>query len=120
MRGGWTERVIERVWIAPLVTLVNVTVSKCDPTGSALAFALIVAMTTVLAPAASEPEVAFSVTHDCVLAAVQESGDTPSFISVKLWNDGENGPPTSPLAKNGASGVTLRLSGRSKLSTRPI
>lgn len=66
----------------PLVEFLNVMVSEYEPAASVLATELTDAVTVVLAPAASVPEVAESVVQLCVLLAVQLMEVCPVFLSV--------------------------------------
>ena len=63
------------------------------------ALLLIDTVTVVLVPAAKLPPVDDSVTHDCVLPAVQTSEGLPAlpvFVNVYETLGGLNGPPTGP------------------------
>src|SRR5258708_177018 len=91
----------------PLVVLVNVMVSEYVLGARPLALPLSEAVTVVLAPAASEPLVAESVSQLAVLAALQFTDPEPILFRVYVLLDGLNGPPCAPaLDKPLAAGVT--------------
>ena len=99
---GATESVALRVVLpVPLVVFVNVIVPEKFPAASALAEAFTVAMSVVLAPAASVPPVLEMSSHAAVFAAVQLTEAMPEFVMVYVRLFGANGPPRYPDAASG-------------------
>lgn len=102
-----TARLTVRVVLPlPLLAFVKVIVSPYPPVARLFAAALIVAVTVVLAPAASAPPVPESVSQPAVLPAVQFIVPVPVFESVYVPLTGEKEPPVTPPDASPAVGVT--------------
>ena len=80
---GFTVKLTARAVLpAPLLVLVNETVSEYVFTARLLALALMDTVTLVVAPAASVPPVAESVSQLAVLVAVQFNDPEPLLVRV--------------------------------------